>query len=414
MGPKTACKWLEQYGSLEGVLAHAGRDRRRCRREPAQGGRLAAQGARAPHDQARRRAARCRCKRSTEGKPDTRSSRKLSSASSSRRWLRELGDAPSRERRRRCRGRAPRRNVQRRATTDRSHRRAAEGPGCLRLEARELVGFDTETTWAIEPMTARAGRDCRSPSSGERGLHPARPPLRGRPSSSARACAARALKPWLEDADARRSAQNVKYDMHVLANHGITLAGVRARHAAPVVRARRATSATTWTTSPSATAAGADELRRGDRQGRRAHPVRAGRGRARDRVRRRGRRRDAAAARRAVPAGSRRDEKLRRIYREIEMPVLQVLFAHGAQRRAARHGDASRSQSRELGKKMLEIEQRAHEAAGQPFNLDSPEADPGDPVRQPSCRSSRRRRRARLRPTRTCSRSSRSTIRCRS
>ena len=23
VGPKTACKWIEQYGSLEGVIAHA-------------------------------------------------------------------------------------------------------------------------------------------------------------------------------------------------------------------------------------------------------------------------------------------------------------------------------------------------------------------------------------------------------
>ena len=35
------------------------------------------------------------------------------------------------------------------------------------------------------------------------------------------------LKPWLEDAQRAKVGQNVKYDMHVLANHGIRLAGVQ-------------------------------------------------------------------------------------------------------------------------------------------------------------------------------------------
>ena len=36
VGPKTACKWLAQYGSLDDVLRARRRDRRRGRREPAQ------------------------------------------------------------------------------------------------------------------------------------------------------------------------------------------------------------------------------------------------------------------------------------------------------------------------------------------------------------------------------------------
>ena len=66
-----------------------------------------------------------------------------------------------------------------------------------------------------------------------------------------------------------------------------------------------------------------------------------------------------------------RDEKLGRIYREIEMPVMDVLLA------MERNGvllDArcSRSSRRELGAKMLEIEARRTREAGQPFNLNSP------------------------------------------
>ena len=35
------------------------------------------------------------------------------------------------------------------------------------------------------------------------------------------------LKPWLEDPARAKVGQNVKYDMHVFANHGIALRGVR-------------------------------------------------------------------------------------------------------------------------------------------------------------------------------------------
>ena len=65
------------------------------------------------------------------------------------------------------------------------------------------------------------------------------------------------------------------------------------------------------------------------------------------------------------------DEKLKYVYESIEMPVREVLF------RMERNGvliDAGllEEQSRSLGRKMLELEERAHREAGQPFNLNSP------------------------------------------
>ncbi|MEA3153619.1 MAG: polymerase, partial [Betaproteobacteria bacterium] len=65
------------------------------------------------------------------------------------------------------------------------------------------------------------------------------------------------------------------------------------------------------------------------------------------------------------------DEKLCRVYREIEMPVMAVLW------RMERNGvlldvNLLSDLSREFGGKMLEIEAKAHEQAGQPFNLNSP------------------------------------------
>ena len=67
VGPKTAAKWLTQYGTLDAVIAHAGGDPRRRRREPARDARLAAAGQAAAHREDRLRAAAAppisRCRR---------------------------------------------------------------------------------------------------------------------------------------------------------------------------------------------------------------------------------------------------------------------------------------------------------------------------------------------------------------
>jgi DNA polymerase-1 len=66
-----------------------------------------------------------------------------------------------------------------------------------------------------------------------------------------------------------------------------------------------------------------------------------------------------------------RDEKMCRIYREIEIPVMHVLA------RMERNGvlldvGLLGELSREFGSKMYDIEKKAHEQAGAPFNLNSP------------------------------------------
>jgi len=64
-------------------------------------------------------------------------------------------------------------------------------------------------------------------------------------------------------------------------------------------------------------------------------------------------------------------DKLGFVYRHIELPVAEILF------RMERTGvlidrTLLAAQSGELGRKMLELEQRAYQEAGQPFNLGSP------------------------------------------
>ncbi|MCB1891670.1 MAG: DNA polymerase I, partial [Rhodocyclaceae bacterium] len=65
------------------------------------------------------------------------------------------------------------------------------------------------------------------------------------------------------------------------------------------------------------------------------------------------------------------EPRLEALYRDIEMPVMQILF------RMERNGvrvDAPllERQGQELGLRMMEIEKQAHEVARQPFNLNSP------------------------------------------
>ena len=74
------------------------------------------------------------------------------------------------------------------------------------------------------------------------------------------------------------------------------------------------------------------------------------------------------------------DAKLDRIYAQIEMPVRDVLF------RMERNGiliDAAllAQHGRELGERVMALEQQAYQLAGQPFNLGLAEAARRDPVR---------------------------------
>ena len=145
-----------------------------------------------------------------------------------------------------------------------------------------------------------------------------------------------ALKPWLEDPSRKKLGQNLKYDQHVLANHGVRLAGRRARHAAPVLRAREQRPARHGLARRAPPRPQDHHLRRG-------HRARARNASASSRWTSQ-RATDYAAEDADVTLRLHRvlypkiaaDEKLRRVYETIEMPVREVLFADGTHRRADR------------------------------------------------------------------------------
>jgi len=178
------------------------------------------------------------------------------------------------------------------------------------------------------------------------------------------------LRPWLESARHAKVGQNLKFDAHVLANHGIALGGiahdtllesyvleVHERHDLDSLAQRHLGWKTI--TYDEVTGKGAARIPFSAVEIGRATEYAAEDADC------------AAAVHGVLHAKLAAEHKLRDIYERIEMPLLPVLL------RMERNGvllDSGKlmAQSHELGKEMFELEQKAHQAAGQPFNLNSP------------------------------------------
>ena len=178
------------------------------------------------------------------------------------------------------------------------------------------------------------------------------------------------LQPWLEDAQAPKLGQHIKYDTHVLANHGVTLRGVahdtllqsyvlesHKPHDMDDLAERHLSIKTI--TYDDVTGKGAGRIGFEQVSLERATEYAA---------------EDADITLRlheALYPQVVADEKLLHIYRDIEMPVMPVLQSmerNGVLLDVKLLGELSG----EFGAKMIAIEAKAHEQAGQPFNLNSP------------------------------------------
>jgi DNA polymerase-1 len=359
VGPKTAAKWIEKYGSLEGVLAHAGEITG-----------LAGENLRKATGWLPKARGLLTIRRdvplplnldSLVGKPDPLAQRALYARFGFKTWLREVQDAPA--------GPA----VEAPSTVQKRGMRTLLAEDelkdlLLKMEAVDLVGFNAVCA-GDEPMSARlVGLAF---AFGDEAVYlPLAHDYPAAPSQIGVEKGLSLLRPWLEREDRPKVGENVKFDTHVLANHGVRLAGcahdtmlesyvleVHERHDLGSLAQRHCG----WTTL------GLDEV--------------TGKGAARIPF-------SAVEVARATEYAAlnadctlalhqllhpriAQDEKLAFVYSRIEMPVLPVLY------RMERNGvllDKARleAQSHELGKEILEKEQRAYEAAGQPFNLGSP------------------------------------------
>ena len=366
VGPKTAAKWIQQYGSLDAVIAHA-----------AEIGGAVGENLRRALDWLPKGKQLLTVKRDVPlpvqledlvGKPDEETLRALYERFGFRTMLADLGGPAV--------GTAPAAHEAPAPATAQPPRRktltladeSSLAHWLQRMEKAELTGFDTETT-GLEPMVARlVGM---SFAFGDSAAYlPLDHRYPGAPQQVGVEPALRLLKPWLESEQHRKVGQNLKFDAHVLANHGVRLDGVahdtllesfvyeaQERHDLDSLSQRHLG----WKTISydDVTGKGASRISFAAVEIGRATEYAA---------------EDADctfAVHEVLYPKIAAEARLKEVYEAIEMPVMAVL------QRMERNGvllDGAKleAQSHELGKEMLEIEQKAYAAAGQPFNLNSP------------------------------------------
>jgi DNA polymerase-1 len=378
VGPKTAVKWLAEHGTLDAIVAAA-----------ANIGGAVGENLRAALDflPLARRLVTVRCDLALPARLDELAPRERDVAKlvelftryEMKSWLKEVAPAENGEA-------AETNEVEPVAAApapllfapDRSRYeaildRAALERWLAKIAAAPLTALDTETT-SLDPFAARIVGISFAVAPGEAAYLPLAHDYAGAPAQLVRDEALALLKPWLESAAHAKIGQNLKYDQHVLANHGIALAGVAHD-----------------TLLESYVLESGKEGVRGHDLGQLAlrhlgfetisYEALCGKGASQIGF-------NQVALEQAAVYGAEdsdlclqlhqrffpkinADAGLKRIYGEIEIPVREVLFA------MEREGVLIDSQllaeqSTELGKRLLELEALAHEAAGQPFNVNSP------------------------------------------
>ena len=217
VGPKTAARWLMQYGDLDGVLAHAGDI----------GGKVGEALRASAHDlPLSRDLATIRCDLTLPAATYARQAadvvalRALAQRLGFHAWLRELpaGDA----------GKVPEKQS---SDIDRAAYQAITTTEALdallfALKIADVVALDTETT-SMDPLHADlVGISCAWRAGGD--YQAVYIPVGHRDASPQldRQAVLTALRPWLEDPQAAKLAQNAKYDWRIFWRHGIHPAGL--------------------------------------------------------------------------------------------------------------------------------------------------------------------------------------------
>ena len=237
------------------------------------------------------------------------------------------------------------------------------------IKAAELVAFDTETT-SLNAMQAELVGLSMAIVPGQACYVPVAHQYTGVPDQLDRQWVLDQLRDWLQDPKAAKVGQNLKYDAHILANYGIALQGIahdtllqsyvleaHRPHDMDALAKRhlnRQTITYTEVAGKGAKQIGFAEVAL-----------------------------DVATEYAAEDADVtlqlhkflfpqiERDEGLLRVYRDIELPslsVLQTIERNGVLIDPA----ALTAQSQEIAERLQALEQQAFELAGQPFNLGSP------------------------------------------
>ena len=238
-----------------------------------------------------------------------------------------------------------------------------------RLRAAPLVALDTETT-SLDAMTARIVGLSFAVTPGEAAYVPLAHNYGDAPEQLPLDAVLAQLRPWLEDEAAAKVGQHIKYDTHVLANHGIAVRGYRhdtllqsyvleahLPHSLEKLAERHL---------------GRKGLSYEDLCGKGVNQIAFAQVEVGKAAEYSGEDSEMTlAVHQALWPQLEAAPAMRFVYEKIEMPTSALLA------RIERHGvliDAAllARQSRDLGERMVVLEQEAYAFAGQPFNLGSP------------------------------------------
>ena len=241
-----------------------------------------------------------------------------------------------------------------------------------RISSAPLAAVDTETT-SLDPMAAKLVGISLAVAEGQRNVAcyiPLAHRYPGVPEQLPFDLTLQALKPWLESEQHKKVGQHLKYDAHVFANHGIRLGGIAhdTMLESYVLEAHRSHNMDDLAERH----LGRTTIRFEDVCGKGAGRIgfdevaldRATEYAAEDAE-------VTLALHQALWPRLEANEQLRHVYESIEMPVSKILFE---MERTGVLVDRERLavQSQEIARRLAELEHRAQELAGQPFNLGSP------------------------------------------
>jgi len=225
-GPKTALKWLTQYESLDGIVAHAdeikgavGDNLRRALDFLPMARKLVT--VERNCDLTEHIAS---IEENLQSRPESREElRDVFTRHGFKTWLREVEIADAVE--------GPETDVPPALTVD--HERHYEtvqtweqfDVWLQKINAAEITSFDTETT-SLDPMVAQIVGLSFSVEAGHAAYVPVAHRGPDAPVQLPRDEVLAKLKPWLESAEHKKVGQHLKYDEQVLANYGIEMRGV--------------------------------------------------------------------------------------------------------------------------------------------------------------------------------------------
>lgn len=360
VGPKTAAKWLNQYGSLDQLLAHAdeikgkvGESLRNSLQQIPLSRQLVTIKCDLPLDVSIDSLRR--------SEPDREKLQQLYSEYEFKNWLAELLDGNSE---------AGIDSGQAKTHYETIFSNDALQAWLDKLKAADVFAFDLETT-SLDYMQAQIVGLSFAVKSAEAAYVPLAHRYEGAPEQLDRAAVLTLFKPLLEDTQQFKLGQNLKYDMNVLANYGIELQGI-AYDTMLESYVLDSTASRHDMDTLALKYLGQQTIHYEDVAGKGAKQICF----------------DQVAIDDAAPYAAedaditlRLHEKLwpqlqavptlERVFREIEMPLVPVLS------RMERTGvrldcEMLEQQGKELAARLQELEQQAFEMAGEEFNLGSP------------------------------------------